>query len=440
MVSVRRRANSVGRSAYGVGRWFIILLLSIYCLLPSVLSAQDGGVPGALLNFGMTPRTIAMGRSFTGLADDQEALYYNPAGLVQLMAHNIKSSYLQLLGAEAGYLGYALPTKNYGSIGLGVIYLGARRVESYNQNGDPLGDFNFTQNCFLVSYAYQPVKPLALGVSVKLLTSKLAQYGALGMGGDVGVFLFPRGNITFGITCQNLFGPTLTHETISEAVPLTVRAGSALKLYQGRVILAVDVAKVMYDSTGIEPHMGVEFIPVYPVLTLRGGLDRNYVSAGLGIRHDWSKFSLGLDYAVEFHYASSYLVEYQHRIGVFMSFLGFRTWVDAQPKEFSPSPGRAENVAWLDVHFTSKRPIERWQLIIKNQYGEVVRTYSGWEEPPLRLSWDGLDDIGRVVADGRYYYEILLIDEHGETLAFQDFLTRVATLGPEGEIEFLPQE
>jgi len=160
----------------------------------------------------------------------------------------------------------------------------------------------------------------------------------------------------------------------------------------------------------------------------------------LGIRHDWSKFSLGLDYAVEFHYASNYLVEYQHRIGVFISFLGFRTWVDAQPKEFSPSPGRAENVAWLDVHFNTKRPIQRWQLIIKNQYGEVVRTYSGWEDPPLRLSWDGLDDIGRVVADGRYYYEILLIDEHGETISFRDFLTRVATLGPEGEIEFLPQE
>jgi hypothetical protein len=432
--------NSVWREARSVGRGSLIFLLTACCLLPTVLFAQDGGVPGALLNFGMTPRTIAMGRTFTGLADDQEALYYNPAGLVQLMSHNVKSSYLQLLGADAGYLGYAFPTKKYGSVGISIIYLGARNIDSFNQTGDPLGEFNFTQNCFLVSYAYQPLKPIGLGLNVKLLTSKIAQYGSLGMGGDVGVFLFPRGTVTFGIACQNLFGPTLTHETVKETVPLTVRAGGALKLYSGRVIIAVDVTKVIHDSTGVEPHLGVEFVPVKPILTLRGGLDRNYVSAGLGVRHDWSKFTLGFDYAIDFHYASSYLVEYQHRLGVFINFLGFRTWVDAQPKEFSPSPGRAENVAWLDVHFSTKRPIERWQLIIKNQYGEVVRTYSGWEEPPLRLSWDGLDDIGRVVADGRYFYEILLIDEHGETLEFRDFLTRVATLGPEGEIEFLPQE
>ena len=424
------------------GRSFVlmVLLLTVFCLLPTFIHAQDGGVPGALLDYGMTPRTIALGKTFTGLADDQEAVYFNPAGLVQLMSHNIKSSYLSLLGTQLGYLGYALPTRKYGSLGLGLIYHGSGDVESWDSQGNPFGFFKFNQSCFMFSYAYQPWRPLGVGLNIKVMSSKIAQYGAIGMGTDFGILLFPRGTFSIGITCQNILGPKLTHDTQTDEVPMTVRGGTALKLYNDRVIIAVDIVKTLVDYTTVDYHVGMEFIPIKPMVTLRGGIDRNHVTAGLGLRKDWNKFSVGLDYAIELHHESSYLVPLRHKLGLFINFLGFRTWVDASPKEFSPTPGRKENVAWMDLHYNSKRPIERWQLIIKNQYGEVVRTYSGWEAPPLRLSWDGLDDIGRVCADGKYYYEILLIDEQGETISFRDFLARVTTLGPEGEIEFLPQE
>ncbi len=69
-----------------------------------------------------------------------------------------------------------------------------------------------------------------------------------------------------------------------------------------------------------------------------------------------------------------------------------------------------------------------------------MRTYSGWDAPPLRLSWDGLDDVGRRVADGRYSYEIIIVDKNGDRITNSDFLSEVMTLGPKGEIEFMPQE
>ncbi|MBA7475148.1 hypothetical protein ES707_10514 [subsurface metagenome] len=421
-------------------RCLLLLLLTSYFLLLTFGFAQDGGIPGALLNYGMSPRTIAMGKAFTGLADDQEAAYYNPAGLTQLLSHNIKTSYLPAYGAQLGYFGYALPTRKFGSFGFSMIYLGSNDIDSRDANGNYLGTFGVTQNCFTFSYAFQPFKPIGFGANLKLMTSKVAQYGTLGMGGDLGLFLFPRGKFTFGITCQNLFGPKLKHNNETDEVPITLRSGVGLKLYQDRITIAVDLVKTMLEYTSPEYHVGMEFIPVYPTLVLRGGVDRNCVSFGVGVNKDWNKFSLGIDYAAEFHYASSYLLPHRHKIGIVINFAGFRTWVDASPKQFSPSPGRKENIAWLDVHYNTKRKIERWQLLIKNQYGELVRTFSGWDAPPLRLSWDGLDDIGRVSADGKYYYEILLVDEIGETIEFSDFLTKITTLGPEGEIEFLPQE
>jgi hypothetical protein len=421
-------------------RYAGMTVLVMLFVMASAGFGQEGGVPGALLNYGMTPRTIAMGKTFTGLADDQEAAYYNPAGLVQLMSHNIKSSYLSLLGTSAGYLGYALPTKRFGSLGVSFVYQGSPDIVSYTANGAEAGIYSFYQYCFLFSYAYQPLRMLGLGLNVKSMISKIAQYGAVGIGADLGMFLFPRRNFTIGITCQNLLGPKLTYIDETDEVPITFRGGAALKLYDGRAIIAVDVSKNILDYTSIEPHVGIEFVPVYPILTLRGGLDKNFVSAGLGLQQDWNKFSAGIDYAIELHYASSYLAPTRHKLGMFVNFGGFRAWVEGSPKKFSPTPGRRENVAWLDLHYKTKRPIERWQLLIRNQYGEVVRTYSGWDAPPLRLSWDGLDDIGRVVADGKYYYEIIIIDEVGETVSFQSFLSEVATLGPEGEIEFLPQD
>jgi len=416
------------------------LLLTVYSLLPTAVFAQDGGVPGALLNYGMSPRTIAMGKTFTGLADDQEAVYYNPAGLSQLLSHNIKTSYSDLWGLRLGYFGYALPTRLYGTIGVGLISTYANEIDSEDENGNNTGTYKFNQNCLIFSYANQPAKFIGLGLNMKIVTSKIAQYGAVGMGADAGMLLFPRGNLTFGLVVQNIMGPKLTHYLYTDEYPITIRGGTALKLYNGRAIIAVDVVKTMVEYTPVEPHVGLEFVPIYPFLTLRAGLDRNTVNTGIGFRKNWGSLNLGVDYAVELHYASSYFLPMRHKVGLLIDFGGFRTWIDASPRRFSPAPGRKENVTWLNLHYNTRHEIKRWQLLIKNQYGEVVRTYSGWDAPPLRLSWDGLDDVGRRVADGHYSYEIIIIDKSGERITYADFLTDVTTLGPKGEIEFVPQE
>lgn len=418
----------------------IFLLLFACCLFPVALFGQDGGVPGALLNYGMSPRTIAMGKTFTGLADDQEAVYYNPAGLAQLLSHNIKTSYVDLWGMRLGYLGYALPTRLYGTIGVGLIGTYANNIDSEDENGNNTGAYKYNQNCLIFSYANQPAKFIGLGLNMKFVSSKIAQYGAVGMGGDAGLLLFPRSNLTFGLVVQNILGPKLTHYLLTDEYPITLRGGTAMRLYNGRAIIALDVVKNVLDYTSVEPHVGLEFVPVYPFLTFRAGLDRNTVNAGIGLRKNWGGLNLGIDYAIEFHYASSYFLPYRHKVGLVADFGGFRTWIDASPRRFSPTPGRKENVTWLNLHYNARHEIKRWQLLIKNQYSEVVRTYAGWDAPPLRLSWDGLDDVGRRVADGHYSYEIIIIDKTGDRITYADFLTDVMTLGPKGEIEFVPQE
>ncbi len=416
------------------------LFLFFYLLLTSALApAQDGGIPGAVFNYGMSPRTTAIGKAFTGLADDAEAIYYNPAGLAQLLSHNAKTSYLQLYGHQLGFIGYGLPTRKYGTFGLNIIHFRSKDIDAWDENMNYFGTFYFSQSCMLLSYANLLAKSLSIGANLKFVTSKIAQYDGVGMGGDAGLFLFPRENYTFGISVQNMLGPKLTYTDGGETdeFPLTFRFGGAVKLYQ---VIIGDIVKDILDYTSVRPHIGFEFTPVYPILTLRAGFDENALNVGLGIKKPFGNMSMGVDYAIELHHKSNFLLPYQHRVGVFIEFGGFRTWVAATPKQFSPTPGQKDNVTWLDLHYATKREIRRWQLLIKNQYGEVVRTYSGWDAPPLRLSWDGLDDVGRRVSDGRYYYEIIIVDKGNEKIVFSDYLVDVVTLGPQGVIEFVPQE
>ena len=78
-------------------------------------------------------------------------------------------------------------------------------------------------------------------------------------------------------------------------------------------------------------------------------------------------------------------------------------------------------------------------IAFAHRYGEVVRTFSGWDAPPLRMTWDGLDDAGRLVADGDYNYDIVVVDQHNRPLSFSGSLTQVRTAGPTGRLEVRPQ-
>ncbi|MBN2538326.1 hypothetical protein JXB37_08640, partial [candidate division WOR-3 bacterium] len=59
-----------------------VVLLGLALVGPA--TAEEGGLPGAMLMYGPGPRSLAMGKAFTAVADDAQAGYFNPGGLFQL--------------------------------------------------------------------------------------------------------------------------------------------------------------------------------------------------------------------------------------------------------------------------------------------------------------------------------------------------------------------
>jgi hypothetical protein len=429
-----------------------LLLVALTCVLAAPVLAIEGGLPGAFLSYGNAPRSLGMGKAFTGVADDPQAGYFNPGGLFQLNAQEVIVAHSQLYGARLEYVGYAMPTRELGTFALTLINHGAEGLGSHTPDNRHYKNYAAAENAFMISYCYNPWNFLGFGANFNLITQNIAQYSDVAFGIDAGALLRGPGPLSFGIVGQNLIQPTLQLGNLPDVYPRTLRVGASVRLLGDRAIIAADASMPFVwdmDADGnpieqftphITPHGGVEFHIVPGVLVQRVGLDPNDISLGLGIHKSWGKMGIGVDYAYLLHHRSNYRLGATHKVGLFVSFAGFRVWIDAQPSVFSPTPDNEQNVLWMDIRALSRAPAKRWQILIKNGYGEIVRSFSGWDAPPLRMSWDGLDDVGRLVADGRYAYEILIIDQHNSPLKFSGSLTHVRTRGPQGRIEIRPGE
>lgn len=426
-----------------LSRSALLVVISVFLVspLPGAFSDPIGGMPGMLLNYAGTPRTIAIGKAFTGLANDVEAGYFNPAGLIQLNAQNVKLSHSQLYAdCNYEYLSYGLPTKFYGTFGLTMLGIWSRDIEARTGNNElKTYGWGYFENALLFSYAYELTNWLGIGTNLKLATKNVNYRSGVAAGADLGAIILAPKPFQFGLFAQNLLAPDMV-DFPDERYPLTLRAGTAVRFFRDRIAVALDLVKVGLDTlTGLQPHGGLEFEVVPGVLTPRFGLDRNEVSLGVGVKQLWGNFGLGVDYAFLLHHSSAYMLNPTHKIGINIEFGGYRTWIQATPTLFSPTPNDKQNVLLMDIKTISRRPIKRWQVLIRNNLGEIVRTYGTWESPPLRLEWDGLDDAGRLVSDGRYYYQIILVDERNESLEHEGFLTNVRTRGPAGKVDVEPK-
>lgn len=426
------RSTRSGLRTLGCGLWLAAC---------GLLFGQEGA-PGTFLNYAVAPRSLGMGKAFTAIADDVEACYFNPAGLFQLNAQEVNVAHSELYGARLEYVGWALPTREAGTFGVSLLNCGAEGIDSRGPENDRGEPYLSEENAFVAAYSYAPWQFLGVGGSLKLIAENVSLYTGVGIGADVSALLKLPRPFSFGLVLQNLIQPVLTLHDMQEYYPRNLRAGAAVRLVNDRVRIAADmVVTDLTDSSwrSVAPHGGIEFELVPNLLIPRVGLDANEVSAGLGVHKEWGKMALGVDYAFLLHYQSGYTLAPTHKVGVFLTFAGYRVWIDAQPAVFRPNPEDKDNVLWMDVRLNARAIPKRWQVLVKNQYGEVVRTFSGWDAPPLRMTWDGLDDAGRLVSDGHYSYDIVVVDQRNWPLHFSGSLTEIHTGGPRGTLEVKPK-
>jgi hypothetical protein len=383
---------------------------------------QDGGAPGDWLAHYTAARTLGLGGAFVAAADEPLGVVWNPAALSYMFQNEAHFETARLFeGTSVHSLSFAVPSRRLPSFAVTVLSLSSGDFERTNELNESLGTFSEGDLAFLLSLSKPVSSRLALGANVKVVRQTVEEFGATGVGGDVGVLYDLTPTVRVGASVINLGGPTLTLRQTSEKYPGQFRWGAAARVLRGRGLVSAELDHSSGFGTSI--HAGTEYW-LYPSVALRLGYDDRSPAAGLSYRFP---SGLRVDYAL-----SDRELGMTHRVGVSFRFGGFFADSEADPTVFSPLGQQA--VTKFHLKAKTKAATTDWRLEIFDKSKRVVREFGGKGEPPSHVMWDGKDVTGLPLPDGIYRYVLVVNDLEGRSITGRERWVEITTAGPEGSV------
>ena len=296
--------------------------------LPGCLTPASAGSAGTsafqFLQLGVGARPSAMGETFAGVADDINAIYWNPAGLAGIARGELTMTHaLWFQDITYSNIAYGQPALG-GTIGVAFNTLNTGDIQKADNTGARLNEsYGMSDVMGLVSYARSWNK-LALGANLKYISSLLEEESAQSAALDLGAYYSgfrPWGKqVNAGISVQNL-GTAAKYVSESSPLPVIIRAGGSMSAMKDLLV----AADLVYAEEAVNLHFGAEYTHKVNalILAVRAGYKGDTVkalgalsgiTAGLGVK--WN------DYQFDYAWNSFTDLGVTHRITVGMKFGG----------------------------------------------------------------------------------------------------------------------
>ena len=122
----------------------ITFVLLIFCMQVSGFAqsgfSKTGMTAATFLSIEVGPRAAAMGGAYVAIADDPTAVQWNPAGLDRIYQQSVMLFHASLLeGALYDFIGYAYPTLDLGTFGIGLGRIGVDEYDVINSSNVKIG-------------------------------------------------------------------------------------------------------------------------------------------------------------------------------------------------------------------------------------------------------------------------------------------------------------
>ncbi len=279
---------------------FLTGFLVLTFMLPNLIFANENNSNVGTRSFNFLKiqigaRPMAMAGAFTGVADDETSLYYNPAGIASLEGKRFIAGYHNnIFDMQSGFLGYIHPIGDEKKIALYVSYLNYGEFIRTTDKGERDGTFGGSDMLFAASYAMTATSNLRIGGTVKFIYEKLDSYSATGFAVDLGgKYSFDYGRTNVGLMIQNLGSQLGSFVDSGETnpLPLCIKLGGSQRLKGLPVLIAADV---VFPSDN-DPYfaLGTEWLNMRPLFLRLGwsSFGANY-KTGAG-NDDFAGFSFG---------------------------------------------------------------------------------------------------------------------------------------------------
>ena len=247
------------------------------------------------MKIGVGARPVAMGGAYTAVADDANALFWNPAGLALNSTPGGSVTIMKLLQSVSyASAGVAVPVGRRFAAGCAGAYLSTSDTRR-NELGQEIGTFGLSDLAVGPGIAVQALPGLGFGLGARYVAGQIDSFRAAAVSFDGGAIYRPSGYITFGASLLHVGTPRRFIADL-EYPPANLRVGAAgtIPFAQNRLLLTSDVS-VYPDltpvvSVGAELCLRLTGTTAGQSLYARGGYQSG---SHLGT---WSGFSFGIGY------------------------------------------------------------------------------------------------------------------------------------------------
>lgn len=237
-----------------------LLLAMLIASLTALSHATDknAGTSGApFLKIGAGARPTSMGNAFVGIADDVNAVYFNPAGLASLNRPELTAMHTQWVeGLNYDFGAFAYPI-NKGAFAISAATLKTSDIEKRAADESYQGTFEALDSAYAVSYAHSLGSSLSLGGTLRLIRQKIDSASASAFSGDIGMLKrFSSLPMSVGLSIRHL-GPKIKFNEEGDPQPLTIDTGVGHSFFSKRLLLGANVLKAR--DNGIKFGFGTEW-------------------------------------------------------------------------------------------------------------------------------------------------------------------------------------
>jgi hypothetical protein len=282
--------------------------------LSAVAYADQGDTGAAFLKLDTGPRAIAMGGSFAGLADDVNAIQYDPAGLAYLQDKEVTLMHaVWFEDIFYDYLAVAYPLGgNLGTIGVSGLYVddGIFQETTLDSAGNPVVGGTFTGDSIegALTYSRVIIPSVSIGVNLKYISESIAGSSSSSEAVDIGgTWHSPIPNLNAGFDIQNL-GPSIGFSQ-TYTLPVNFRLGVG---YKPTDYISVDcdydqpIETVGFLSLGGE-YGYRDFLYLRMGYSFQGAVDYNQTFTDFG-----PAIASGLAMGIGFKFYKNYSADYSY--------------------------------------------------------------------------------------------------------------------------------